>query len=161
MRLQRNAEKRNARSISGSDVYFVLCRNEEEHLVDQNLWFSMLNLAARHGWAPHGIPVQGPPEAGDYVRPVDLRVSPDEAEGLARSVEVELPNISDDEEQLTDDDEFGEEHTELLVSLRIDGKAIGDDDVGATRKILSGMVKKDARRLVAFLHAGGFWVEEG
>ena len=157
-RVARNFRKRNAGVESGGQPYYVLCRSDDEHLLDSVLWLATLNLASRHGWRPHTVDETG---ALAYVRPAGLHVSANEAEGLARSMEVELPELLDDQPELSDDIEFGEEYTELLVSMRIDGKSVGDDEVEATRAVLSGPAKKDARRLVTFLHEGEFWVEGG
>ena len=159
-RVMRNSQKRGAAAVSGSLRYYVLYRGDDEHFVDNVLWLGMLNLAAHHGWTPQSARPGEGPVSDDFVRPSRMHLSANEAEGLARSIEAELPNLTDTPAELGEDIEFGEEHTEFLLDLRLDGKLVEEAEILVTRMVLSGPAKKDVRKLMTFLQGGEFGVEE-
>ena len=159
-RVMRNSEKRGAAAVSGSLRYYILYRGDNEHFVDNVLWLGTLNLAAHHGWVPQSARPGEDPRSEDFARPSRLHLSANEAEGLARSVEAELVNLTDDPVEIEGELDFGEEHTAFLLDLRLDGKVVEEAEVMETRAVLSGPAKKDAKKLVSFLHGGEFGVEE-
>lgn len=109
----------------------------------------MLDLAAAGGWTP---------ALRTYARPAGATISGEDAENLARCIEAGLPSV-DDKQLPLGDHAFGEDHTEALLSRRVEGHEVDDDDVRAAREILSGAPKQDAERLATFLKGGAFSVD--
>jgi len=92
-------------------MYHTLRRGNAEHRIDNDLWLCVLDLAIARGWTPLEAA-----RAVAFARPVGMTVSADDARNLAKSIEADLPEVSDKQVALGDH-AFGEEHTEALLCL--------------------------------------------
>ena len=157
-RLLRNADKRLGRDGKEHCVILTLSRRNAELRIDSEVWLCSLNLAASQGWVPaqaHRVGLEG---AISYARPMGMDISNEDAANLAQALEAELQTI--EEEQLEFSGyEFGEEHTETLLALRVEGQRIAEEDVIAARELLSGNAKRHAERLLNFFRGGAFAVD--
>ncbi len=157
-RLQRKNEKRHAQAGGANPIYHTLRRGAAQHRVDTDLWLCVLDLAAVGGWTPPETQPPEQPASSAYARPAGLKITTEEARGLAQSIEALLPMISEQELPLSNHP-FGEEHTEDLLSRRAAGEKLAVEDASAAHELLSGPPKKKIESLATFLKAGPVSIE--
>jgi hypothetical protein len=126
--------------------------------VDADLWLCALDLAAVHGWKPHGTmpPVGSASELEDrlaYHRTDGRRLLREDASALATSLEAGLRHVRDSEVPLHGKS-FGEEHTLALLSRAAAGETLDAEMGDAAAELLSGPPKSEAWVLVDFLRGG-------
>ena len=141
------------RAGGANPIYHILRRGAAQHRVDTDLWLGVLDLAAVGGWTPPETRPPEPPASSAFARPAGLKITTDEAQGLAQSIEALLPTISDAELPFSNHP-FDEEHTEDLLSRRAAGEKLTMEDASAAQELLSGSPKKEVERLATFLKAG-------
>lgn len=157
-RLLRSADKRFGRDGKENCIILTLSRRNAEFRIDSEVWLCSLNLAASQGWIPAQIHRVDPDSAVSYARPMGMDISDEDATNLAQALEAELPSIDEEQQEFTGH-EFGEEHTETLLALRVEGQRIAEEDVIASRELLSGGAKRHAERLASFFRGGAFAVD--
>lgn len=156
-RISRNKEKRRFNEARENAVFHVFVRGEEELHVDTVVWLCVLDLAALQGWVPTAELEPEDPDMPTYVNPVGMTISDSDARNIAQVIEAELPRIS--EQHLPyQDHPFGEDHTQDLLFMRLDGQVVQERDVQGAREILSGRPRRSMASLGEFLSGGAFRV---